>query len=199
MVFGLFPGRRSAPCGPLSFLFPSQADTRAGVSADACLAGRASRRGRAAVLESWGVPSPACGRSDSVCAAQLSRPQLVSAPVLTSSQLPLSLLQKGEGVLVALVVSVRPPFLPSASPPFFFGARSDRGEKRRRERERGKKGPPPGAGSGAEPQVSNTFRGEHGGKKKSRHKQPPGKQSQETTSVQVAQSAGESTQQPSRF
>ena len=33
----------------------------------------------------------------------------------------------------------------------------------------------------------------------SRHKQPPGKQSQETTSVQVAQSAGESTQQPSRF
>ena len=62
-----------------------------------------------------------------------------------------------------------------------------------------KKGPPPGAGSGAEPQVSNTFRGEHGGRRKTAVINNHPENGRKNQPQWLAQSADESTQQPSRL
>jgi hypothetical protein len=70
--------------------------------------------------------------------------------------------------------SSSPLLLLSSSPPLLFFSSSSsssssssllRKEKRLQSQNK-KKGSPPGAGSGAEPQVSNAFHGEHVGKKK---------------------------------
>ena len=92
----------------------------------------------------------------------------------------------------------RPAPFPAFRPPSLLlrGQIGPRREKRAKEK---KKGPPPGAGSGAEPQVSNTFRGEHGGRRKTAVINNRPENGRKKQPQWLAQSAGESTQQPSRF